>query len=1017
MPYQYKKKAHRPITPNEKLYIAGDAMNHSFTLQLILEMNAEVDVSSLNQAVIQANSSNQYVHLRANLRCINPVWYDSVELSKEFEPIQVLEREWDGHDIQCASFFHGHKFEPAYSATQVTYIKGTRHFLVFRAFHGVMDGMGLYHWVSDIFRAWRKQPLTGTNLILTDYEFLRKKREIKYRPNFSLDCIAPTGDTGFAHTHYLWRKLTLPGKINGVTAKICHILTAVSAERGAEKARFMIPVDLRHHIPNTNTTANFANPIFIEVEKEANWSLIYSDIVKQLSSQNELQIGKYDACLRHLPLSLLKAFLNALIYYQNKKNRYMVSGIISKLSINLSDFESNQGGCCAIDGYFLPINVPIVPIVLIVTEHNNATTICFSVSNAHATREECAHLEAQLKKMIDEPQLAAESNLPYCNTLWPVYNNTYVDYSQEKTIFTKIWERTIEYSHRNALISKKKVLTYKQLHHRVLEIASYLSDLGIRCGDKVAIYLSRNEDMVCSILACWYLGAAYIPIDIKSPVNWVLTLLEDAQPALVIDEQHEALRQNYSGLCAHIPLKIMSTTMPKRNENSLTQLAYIIYTSGSTGTPKGVMINHGQLLNYLSWAVEIYRNNNQAYHTALFTSIAFDLTVTTLYLPLLSGGSMMLIPESINSLALKEIFTNQAINFLKLTPSHLRMISSLPIHSRHHVTLVVGGEDLPCSLAQLVIGKLSNARIFNEYGPTETTVGCMIHQYDAKNDLQCSVPIGIPAANTRIYCLDSTLKPVRLEEEGEIYIAGSNVGMGYLNQPELTNKRFMNDPFFPGQRMYQSGDLAKHRKDGLLICSGRKDQQIKIRGHRVELPEIEHALFAIDSIAQAVVTFIKLNPTLGEENNELIAYVVSNSKEQAIDLRKKLSETLPYYMVPKYFIFLTELPLTVNGKVDYKKLPKPASILITPQTNKHENLLIQIRQLFANALSLPLEVIDNHVIFGDMGGNSMQMASMINEMITKMIAPEHHVAFANGLEQLLICPTPHNFYEHLSKII
>ncbi|KTD41355.1 non-ribosomal peptide synthetase [Legionella parisiensis] len=1016
MPYQYKKKAHRLITLNEKLYIAGDSINHSFTLQLILEMDAEVDVPSLNRAVIQTKLSNPYVHLRANLRSFNAIWYDSFETPEDFVPIQVLEREWDGHDIQSASFFHGHKFDPLNSMMQVTYIKGERHFLVFRAFHGLMDGMGLYHWVSDIFRAWRKHPLTGTNLTLTDYEFLRQNREIKYRPNFPLDCIAPTGDTGFAHTHYLWHKVTLPGKINGVTAKVCQILAAVSADRCGKKARFMIPVDLRSHLPNTNTTANFANPIFIEVDKEANWSLIYSDIVKQLSSQNELQIGKYDACLRHLPVALLKILLSALIYYQKKKNRYMFSGIVSKLSINLSDFKSNQGGC-AINGYFLPINVPVAPIVLIVTEHNNATTICFSVSNAHATREECAHLASQLKKMIDEPKLASESNLLYSDTLWPVYNNTYVDYPKEKTIFTGIWEKTTEYSHKKALISKTKVLTYKQLNQRVLEIAGYFSDLGIRCGDKVAIYLSRNEDMVCSILACWYLGAAYIPIDIKSPVNWVLALLEDAQPALVIDEQHEALRQNYSGLCSHIPLKIMSTTMPKRNENSLSQLAYIIYTSGTTGIPKGVMIHHGQLLNYIYWAVEIYRTNNQAYHTALFTSIAFDLTVTTLYLPLLSGGSIMLIPESINSLALKEILTNQSINFLKLTPSHLRMISSLPINAQHQVTLVVGGEDLPCSLAQLVIGKLSNARIFNEYGPTETTVGCMIHQYDAKNDFQGSVPIGIPAANTRIYCLDSTLKPVRLEEEGEIYIAGSNVGMGYLNQPELTNKRFMSDPFFPGQRMYQSGDLAKHREDGLLIYLGRKDQQIKIRGHRVELPAIENALLAIDSIVQAVVTFIKLEYASGAENNELIAYVVSYSKENTVDLQKKLSATLPYYMVPKYFIFLTELPLTSNGKVDYKKLPKPASILTTPQSSKHKNLLIQIRQLFANVLSLPLEVIDNHVIFGDMGGNSMQMAYMINEMITKMIAPEHHVAFANGLEQLLICPTPHNFYEHLSKII
>ncbi|KTD00314.1 non-ribosomal peptide synthetase [Fluoribacter gormanii] len=1013
--HQYQIKAQRPITPSEKLYLVGDAMNHSCSLQLVLEMNSSVDVPSLNKAIIQASSANPYVHMRAKLRYINSIWYNVSHKSIDSEVSQVIEMEWDGHDIQGLSLFHGHKFEPSHSATQIIYIKGKRHFLVFRVFHGVMDGMGLYHWVKEIFRAWRKVPLIGTDLAMTDYDFLRQKRKIEYRPNFPLDCIAPTGNTGSAHTHYLWHKVTLSGKINAVTAKICQILLENSTALGAERARFMIPVDLRHHV-KANTTANFANPIFIEAKKGADWSSIYCDIVKQLSCQNELHIGTYDAYLHHLPLPLLKVLLNALIYYQNKKNQYMMSGIISKLSINLSELESEQD-CKAIDGFFLPINAPIAPIVLIVTEHNDVTNICFSVSSAHATPETCTHLANQFKQLIDEPELVADSSLPYCDTLWPVYNNTLVEFPQEKTIFTKIWESSIKNSHNHALISGKRIITYKQLSHRVLELASFFSDIGVGCGDKVAIYLPRNEDMICSMLACWYLGAAYIPIDITSPITWVLALLQDAQPVLVIHEECAALKQHYPGLSTHIPLQIISSKTPKSNGNSLTQLAYIIYTSGSTGTPKGVMINHGQLLNYLSWAVEAYGNNNQPYHTALFTSIAFDLTVTSLYLPLLSGGSMMLIPEPINILTLKDIFTKRTINFLKLTPSHLRMISSLPMSSGHQLTLVVGGEELPSKLARSVVEKLPAARIFNEYGPTETTVGCMVHQFDVTNDLQGSVPIGIPTANTRIYCLDSKLKPVKIAEEGEIYIAGTNVGVGYLNEPQLTSKYFMDDPFFPGARMYQSGDLAKHREDGLLVYLGRKDQQTKIRGHRIELSEIENILLAIQGISQAVVTLIKQEQFFGEANNQLAAYIVSDANGQEMNLRNELSAILPSYMIPKYFIFLTELPLTVNGKVDYKKLPEPVSELIFNKIEEHDDLLTQIRQLFANVLSLPLEVIDNHVNFGDLGGDSMQMAYMINEMITKMISSQHHDAFSNELERLLVCATPYNFYKHLSKII
>ncbi|QMT60256.1 non-ribosomal peptide synthetase [Legionella sp. PC997] len=1011
--HQSKTKVQRSITPSEKLYIAGDAMNHSFSLQLVLEMDSEVDVPSLNKAIVRASDANPYVHLQAGLRVIHSIWYKIPDELVDLNTVQVIEMEWDGHNIQDLSLFHGHKFVPSYPGTQITYIKGERHFLVFRAFHGVMDGMGLYHWVKDIFRSWNKQPLEGTNCTMTDYEFLSEKRKTEYRPNFPLDCIAPTGTTGATHTHYLWHKVTLPGKINALTAKICHILLERSTHFGAEKARFMIPVDLRHHI-EANTTGNFTNPIFIEAKKGSDWASIYYDIVKQLSEQNELRIGTFDAYMNHLPLSLLKGLLKALIYYQNKKNKYMMSGIVSKLSINLSDLYLGQD-CKALDGYFLPINVPIAPIVLTVTEHENATTICFSVSNAHATLETSTHLVNQFKKLIDAPKLVRQS-LSYCDTLWPVYNNTQIDFPQEKTIFTKIWESALKHPHLPALISRTHTTTYQQLGHRVLEIASYFSDLGIQSGDKIAIYLPRNETMICSILACWYLGATYIPIDIKSPSAWVLAILEDAQPALVVHEEFAVLKQDYPGLSTHIPIQILNSHIPRNNGNLLTQLAYIIYTSGSTGMPKGVMINHGQLLNYLSWAFGAYGTTNQPYHTMLFTSIAFDLTVTSLYLPLLSGGSIRLVQETLSSLMLKDILTNPAINFLKLTPSHLRMISNLQMISEHSLTLVVGGEDFPCKLAHTISEKLPAARIFNEYGPTETTVGCMVHQFDVINDLQGSVPIGIPIANTRIYCLDNKLKPVRLAEKGEIYIAGSNVGVGYLNQPQLTSKHFMNDPFFPGDRMYQSGDLATHRENGLLVYLGRTDYQTKIRGHRIELAEIEHVLLGIDGISQAVVTLIKQDHLMGEDHNELAAYLVSDSQER-IDLHDKLATILPSYMIPKYFTFLPEFPLTVNGKVDYKKLPAPTSNLNFNKIDVQKDLLTKIRQLFANVLSLPLELIDNHVTFDNLGGDSMQMAYMINEIISKMISPQHHMVFANELERLLICATPYNFYKHLSKII
>ncbi|VEB35994.1 peptide synthetase, non-ribosomal [Legionella sainthelensi] len=1012
MSHKYSKVFQRALTPSEKLYISADRNNYSFYLQLVLEMASEVDVSSLNQAIIEVNSANPFVNLQANLKVSNSFWYKDPENRNDSRLIHIEETEWDGVDIQSPSFFHCHQFYSSELATQVTYIKGSRHFLVFRAFHGIMDGMGLYLWVKDIFRAWHKQNLLGSYESLTDYEFLKQLKNNRYRPNFSFDCISPTGHTGTEHTNQLWHKVILPGKIHAITAKLCEILLGYSVQRGGSKGRFMIPVDLRAHSPEKNITANFSNPIFVEVQEGASWELIYSDMIKQLSNQNELMLGKYDSYLLYTPLPLLKFIIHALVAYQNKKKQFMMTGLISKLTIDLEELNLNHHNNKVLNGYYLPINVPLAPIVLVITEHQKETTICFSISNSHATETDCMNLANQFKKLVEDHHYLDKNQL-YCDSLWPIYNNSSVQYSKSQTIFSKIWAFTQLYKQEKALILDNLVaMTYEELRNRVVEIASLFFYLGVKKGDKVAIFLPRNQDMICSILACWYLGAAYIPIDIKSPLNWVLSLLDDANPELLIHDQSSEFERSWSGLSIQIPKHIDIKTIPKIQANSLNDLAYIIYTSGSTGTPKGVMINQDQLLNYLSWAVTAYRNNDQPYHTALFTSIAFDLTVTALYLPLLTGGSIKLTLDPTSSLGLKKMMIDESLNFLKLTPSHLRMVHHLPMYRDKQITLVIGGESFPCQLAKTIIQKLPGARIFNEYGPTETTVGCMIHQFDRHQDIHGSVPIGIPAANTKIYCLDEHRRPVKIGQEGEIYIGGSNVGLGYINRPEETALCFIDDPFVPGQRLYQSGDLAKHREDGLLVYLGRKDQQTKVRGHRIELATIENKLSEIDGILQVIVLNTKIDNALGEANDVLVAYIVSNKQYESKELRSLLSKVLPYYMIPNHFIFLDELPMTINGKVDQKRLSKPKTITNNILSDT-DDLLIRIRQLFARTLSLPLEDIHIHATFDEMGGDSLQIAYVLNEIMTKMIAPKHLAAFSNSFEHLLAYATPQHFYEQL----
>lgn len=993
---------YRPITTSEKLYIVENDINQALSLQLVVEMRAEIHTDSLSEAIVQASKANPCVNYRVKLNPFKSYWYKS---NANYQDLSVFHYEWDGENIQSIPFLHNLKFNPKEPAVHISYIKGTRHFIIFRVFHGLMDAMGLYHWVKDIFRAWCSKDLIGSNEKITDFDFLMKHRKKQYRAHFSLDCIPPTNATNKTHTNYIWYKLKVPFTINALTAKLCQILLENSIALGAEKARFMIPVDLRKYLPSENTTSNFANPLFVEFQKETSWQSIYSDLVKQLANQNELMIGKHDGNLRYVPKFILKKLLKTLSHYQIKKNRYMISGIISSMVIDLNDLQSNNNK--ATDAFFLPINTSFSPITVITTEHNDATTICFSISNAHASQEDCIDLSNKFTRIIKSEEKAL------CDTLWPEYNATEINYPQNKTTFARIWDKLTQNPHQTILICGETHITCQQIQERVLALATHFSNLGATKGSLIALILANNQDNICCILACWYLGAAYIPIDAKSPYAWILTILANAKPQLTVHDKKNTLHDYYSGLCTSTLPETCEGNIPSMESGSLSQLAYIIYTSGSTGTPKGVMINHGQLLNYLWWALEAYQQNNQPYHTALFTCIAFDLTVTTLYLPLITGGSIRLINQQINPLTLKNIISNSSINFVKLTPSHLRMISCLPFSSENQVTLVVGGETLSCQLAKAIQEKLPFARIFNEYGPTETTVGCMIHLYNQHKDLQGSVPIGIPAANTRIYCLDKQLKPVKIGQEGELYIAGNGVGVGYLNNPKSTDLSFLNDPFHPDQRMYKSGDLAMHQDDGLIICLGRADQQVKIRGHRIELSEIENTLLLIDDIMQAIVISRKISTV----HNELIAYIVSSQKLAPELIQAQLSSMLPYYMVPRHIISLSEIPMTINGKVDIKQLPVPQEECIDTTDIKNNDLLLLIQQSFANVLALSINDVATDSIFHELGGDSMQMAALINELLTKIIPSQHHNTFMAELEPLLSNATPNNFYQCMVNLL
>jgi len=545
--------------------------------------------------------------------------------------------------------------------------------------------------------------------------------------------------------------------------------------------------------------------------------------------------------------------------------------------------------------------------------------------------------------------------------------------------------------HAIAITSGVRHLAYAELNELANRWAHRLIALNVGPEDRVAVAMPRCAEMIIALLAVIKAGAAYVPIDPSYPPQRIRLMLQDARPALILTTIAASARLPEDGprqlvldsdaaaaLCAY------PATNPSNEERirplTLRNAVYVIYTSGSTGTPKGVVVEHAGLVNYLQWAIRAYElQSGDA--VPINSPLTFDATVTSLFCPLLSGRTVVIVPDGEELEGLERLLQGPTRwSLIKISPAHLHVLgqrlesTSLPCRVN---AFVVGGEALPTATVELWRSICPEIRLINEYGPTETVVGCSVYDVPLDWTTAASVPIGRPIANTRLYVLDEHLRPLPVGVAGELYIGGAGVARGYLNQPRLTAERFAPDPFSPDPcaRMYRSGDLARWRADGTLEYLGRSDSQVKIRGYRVEPGEIEAALLSLPEIAQAAVV-AREDPAAGRQ---LIAYVVARH-EMPLDgaaVRQALAEVLPSYMVPAFVVVLNALPLTAHGKIDRGLLPTPSPVpeasaeALTP----HEEILAG---LFAETLGLKRVGLGES--FFDLGGHSLLAAQLVNRI-------------------------------------
>lgn len=558
-------------------------------------------------------------------------------------------------------------------------------------------------------------------------------------------------------------------------------------------------------------------------------------------------------------------------------------------------------------------------------------------------------------------------------------------------LFEEIAEKSPE---ELAVIFESKKYTYKSINEQANQLANFLVFNGVKVNVLVGIYIERSVEMVIGLLAILKAGGAYVPLDPNYPTQRIHDILENTDIAVILTQ--DGLSKKLNLLNQHIICidKDWSAISEYSYHNlslpiNPLQLIYVIYTSGSTGKPKGVMNTHNSIVNRLLWMQTAYQftKNDKILQK---TPFCFDVSVWEIFLPLICGASMVVAkPEGHrDSIYLSKLIVEQKITALHFVPSMLGIfledLDNMDFNNVRHV--FCSGEMLSQQIVTKFFSIFKNTQLHNLYGPTEAAIDVSYYKCD-KKELKTgvmSVPIGTPITNTQLYVLNSSLQPVSSWEEGDLYIGGINLARGYLNQPELTADKFIPDPFNPepGLRLYKTGDLARDIGDGNIEFLGRVDQQVKINGVRIELGEIETALLQLGNVKRCVITAKEAQ--LGIKY--LVAYVVL-SHDAAIDdndLLKHLQTTLPYYMIPS-IVIVPSIPLSINGKIDYKALDAMENSNVILKENfiaPSSDTQIILASIWQEVLSLStVSLMDN---FFKLGGNSLQAMQVISALKNKL---------------------------------
>lgn len=593
-------------------------------------------------------------------------------------------------------------------------------------------------------------------------------------------------------------------------------------------------------------------------------------------------------------------------------------------------------------------------------------------------------------------------------------DRTDVNYNEKETIVSLFNNCVEKYPENIALKAGDKSITYAELDKKSGQLARALKDeYQVQSEDLVVLHTDRSEWMLIAILGTLKAGAAYVPVDPTYPASRIEYILNDSQSALLLFDGE--LSEGTKGLIPTSTATVKLEEIAYEGEVFTADiqpehLAYVIYTSGTTGNPKGVLIEHRNV-NRLLFNDEDLFDFNETDVWTLFHSYCFDFSVWEMYGALLKGGKLVMVPKEVaqDSGVFFDFLNQEEITILNQTPTAFRSLSTATNKRFAETTLAVryvifGGEALMPEILEPWNSAYPTCKLVNMYGITETTVHVTYKEITSKEIASNKSLIGDPIPTLSCNVLDEDLQPVTIGVVGELCVGGAGVARGYHNRPELTAERFVDSPFNEGEKLYRSGDFARILSNGEIEYIGRKDEQVKIRGHRIEIGEIETTLLKLEEIEDTVVLATKNQ----QEEYELSAYLIpKNSSDFSIaDLRSTLQEQLPAYMVPSYYVELEQFPLTSNGKLDKSALPSAskASAATTEYVAPRNELDEQLAGIWGEILDREnIGIQDN---FFDLGGHSLKATRVLTKI-------QEEFGVRIDLKNLFIDPT----IEHLSNYI